>query len=179
MGELDSRIQNRQRVFEGAKFAVDVVDLLGRSGDTHRREIVVHGGAVVVLAITEDGRLVMIRNQRFAVGRELWELPAGTLEEGEDPAACARRELIEETGYRAARIEPLTAFYTTPGICTERMHAFLAADLEHVGQQLEDGEQIRVELLPRPTVLQMVRDGQIDDAKTLAVILFQHLLHDA
>lgn len=175
MGELDERIQNRQRVFEGAKFAVDVVDLIGRSGRTQRREIVVHGGAVVILAITDDDRLVLIRNQRFAVGREIWELPAGTLELGEDPADCARRELEEETGYRAGHIEPLTDFYTTPGICTERMHAFLARDLEHVGQRLEDGEAITVEPLPRSDVLQMIREGRIDDAKTIAIILFEHV----
>lgn len=175
MGELDQRIEKRQRVFEGVKFAVDVIDLRGQSGQTMKREIVVHGGAVVILAVTEDDRIVLIRNQRFAVGREIWELPAGTLEPGEDPADCARRELEEETGYRAATIEPLSDFYTTPGICTERMHAFLARDLKHVGQQLEDGEAISVEPLPRQDVLEMIRDGRIDDAKTIAMILFEHL----
>ncbi|MEX0742431.1 MAG: NUDIX hydrolase [Phycisphaeraceae bacterium] len=175
MGELDHRVHNRERVFEGTKFAVDVVDLVGRSGDTLHREIVVHSGAVVILALTADEELVLIRNQRFAVGKEIYELPAGTLEAGEDPADCAGRELLEETGYRADTIKQLTSFYTTPGICNERMHAFLATGLHHEGQQLEDGEHITVETIPRKRVLEMIQNGEIEDAKTIAMILFQQL----
>jgi len=166
-----------KRVFTGAKFAVDRVHLTGRDGRTVERELVVHPGAVIVLPVLDDGRVVMIRNQRFAVGERLWELPAGTLEPNEPAADCAGRELIEETGYRADRIEPLTRFYTSPGFTNEEMHAFLATGLTHVGQQLEATEQIEVEIRPMSQVLAMVREGEIADGKTIAALLHYHAFH--
>ncbi len=141
------------------------------------REVVVHPGAVTVLPILENGSIVMIHNFRHAVDRELLELPAGTLEPGEDPAACAVRELEEETGYVAKEVQPFCEFFTTPGIANERMQVFLATALTHRKQRLEDGEQIRVEVLPAKQVRQMVTDGRIQDGKTLA-ILGQYFLRD-
>jgi len=161
-------------VFEGAKFAVDRVGLTTNDGRTIQRELIVHPGAVVVLPVLDDGRIVMIRNTRFAVGEELWELCAGTLEAGEDPAACAGRELAEETGYKADHVAPLVTFYTTPGICNETMHAFVATGLRHVGQQLEPTEKIRVDPLPADQVMRMVERGEIRDGKTLATLLYFH-----
>ena len=109
-----------------------------RVGQTSvRRDVVVHPGAVVILPVLEDGRLVLIRNYRYPVEKELLELAAGTREPDETPLETARRELEEETGYRAGVIEPLTEFYTSPGILTERMYAFLATDLTEVGQNLQ------------------------------------------
>lgn len=161
-----------RRIFTGVKFAVDQITVPTRDGSTAVRERITHPGAVVVLPITQDDRVVMIRNHRFAVGQTLWELCAGTLEPPEPPAACAGRELIEETGYEAGRIESLCQFYTTPGMTNELMHAFVAHDLKHVGQQLEATEQIEVELVPRADVLQMVRTGEIVDAKSIAALLY-------
>ncbi|MHB1157459.1 MAG: NUDIX hydrolase [Phycisphaerales bacterium] len=162
----------RERIFTGVKFAVDRVPVRTHDGWTVMRELIVHGGAVLVLPIMDDGRVVMIRNQRFAVEKELWELCAGTLEAGEDPRKCAARELIEETGYEAKSIEKLCEFYTSPGMTNEWMRVFLARDLTHVGQRLEATEQIKVELCQWKDVLEMVRKGEIVDGKTIAGILY-------
>ncbi len=134
------------------------------------RDVVVHPGAVVVLPILDAQSILMIRNYRYAVEQELWELPAGTREEGESPIETARRELEEETGYRAGRIEPLMEFYTSPGICTERMHAFIARDLTKVGQNLQGDEQIVVERVGLDEVRAKIMDGDIQDGKTIAVL---------
>lgn len=134
------------------------------------RDIVVHPGAVVILPILDPGRIVMIRNYRHTVDATLWELPAGTREPDEPVIETARRELIEETGYDAGHLEPLTAFYTSPGILTERMHAFLATDLVPGRQALEHGEQISVEVVDLPRVKKLMTDGSIQDGKTLAVL---------
>jgi ADP-ribose pyrophosphatase len=134
------------------------------------REVVVHPGAVTILPVLEDGSIVMIHNFRHAVDQELVELPAGTLEPGESPADCAARELEEETGYVAGRIEPLCEFFTTPGITDERMLAFLATDLTPSQQNLDDGEEIRVEVMARERVRQQLAAGEFRDGKTIAIL---------
>jgi ADP-ribose pyrophosphatase len=169
---MANTIEKRTRLFDGVKFSVDKVELTTRDGQRVAREAVVHPGAVVVLPILDDGRVVMIRNHRFVVGEELYELCAGTLEPNEDPTDCAGRELIEETGYEAGSIEPLCGFYTSPGFCNERIYAFVARDLKHVGQQLEATENIIVEPLPPTDVLAMTKDGRIRDGKTIATLLY-------
>ena len=161
-----------ERIYTGVKFAVDRVRIAHREKGAVERELVVHPGAVIVLPVLDDGRVVMIRNHRFTVGETLWELCAGTLEPDEPARQCAGRELIEETGYRAGRIEPLTTFYTSPGFCNETMHAFVATELEAVGQQLEATEQIEVKLVAMDAVMAMARDGRIRDGKTLATLLY-------
>ncbi len=134
------------------------------------RDVVVHPGAAVILPILDDGRIVMIRNFRYTVGQELWELPAGTLEPGEAPIETARRELEEEAGYRAETLTPLTEFYTSPGICTERMHAFVATELKWVGQRLQGSEQIIVEVVEAAAARAMLLEGELVDGKTIAVL---------
>jgi len=134
------------------------------------RDFVHHSGAVVVLPVLADGSIVMIRNYRFAVGETLWELPAGLLETGENQADCAGRELIEETGFKAGKIEKLGQFYTCPGIADENMHAFLATDLMPGEQDLETYEQITVEILSEQKVRDMLLDGTIHDGKTIATL---------
>lgn len=171
---LPDSLRLSQRVFQGVRFDVHAVEEAGRDGRRHRREVVVHPGAVVVLPLADRHHVVMIRNERFAVGATLWELPAGTLERGEDPAVCAGRELLEETGYRAGLIVPLTNFYTSPGICTERMWAYLARDLVLRGQELDQTEKITVALLPLARAMRMMESGEIRDGKTIATLLFYH-----
>ena len=134
------------------------------------RDVVVHPGAVVLLPILDDGRIVMIRNYRYAVETELWELPAGTIEPGEEPIETARRELEEEAGYRAGRVRPMMEFFTSPGILTERMYAFLATDLKPVGQKLEAGERIVSHAVEVSVVRDRLMGGDIVDGKTIAVL---------
>jgi ADP-ribose pyrophosphatase len=119
----------------------------------------------------EGRRVVMIRNRRPAVGKVLWELPAGTLEPPEAPETCAARELAEETGYRAATIEPLGRFYTTPGMTDELMWAFVATGLSEVGQRLEADEDLAVEPVAPGRVLAMIDSGELMDGKSVASIL--------
>ncbi len=139
------------------------------------REIVVHPGAVLVLPLLTATEVVLIHNYRYAVDRELLELPAGTLDPGEDPAACAARELEEETGYRAGRLEPMGEFYTTPGFTDERMWCFVAHELKRTAQCLDAGERIRPEVVPLTRAIEWIRDGRIVDGKTIALLLRYHL----
>ena len=140
-------------------------------GQLRPREVVEHSGSVVILPMIDANHVCLIENFRIAVGRTLIELPAGTLEAGEDPAECAQRELIEETGYRAGRIVPLCEFLVSPGILSERMYAFLATDLTAGPMALEAGEQIVTRLAAWPDALAMAADGRIEDAKTLVSLL--------
>src|SRR5437867_5841802 len=141
---LSSPGAKRTILHRGRKFDLEMVELPGPGGRTLKREVVRHPGAVVILPILDPGRLVLIRNQRPALGKEIWELPAGTLDPGEAPEACAKRELIEETGYKAASLTPLGRFYTSPGFSDELMFAYAAAGLTHVGQALEEDEHLTV-----------------------------------
>lgn len=163
-------MQDTETLLRTPKFDVERRFIRLADGRQVERQVIVHPGAVVVLPVLEDGRIVMINNHRFAVGRTLLELPAGTLEADEDPAACAGRELEEETGYRCRRIEPLCDFYTSPGILSERMYAFVASDLEHVGQRLEAGEEIEVAIEPADKIRQLLIGGKLKDGKTIAVL---------
>jgi ADP-ribose pyrophosphatase len=152
------------------KFVVERRQVRLQDGRLVAREVIVHPGAVVILPILADGSIVMIRNYRFAAEDTLLELPAGTLEAGEDPRYAAARELEEETGYRAEQVEPLCEFYTSPGILSERMRAYLATGLSEVGQNLDDTEEIEVEIMRPDKIRQLIIDGQLTDGKTIAVL---------
>ena len=163
-----------RRVWAGRRIAVDLVPEPGAidaDGRPLPRELVRHPGGAVILPRLDDGRLVLIRNRRLSVGQWLWELPAGTRGPGEDLAEVARRELEEETGFRARRIEAFGCLHTTPGFTDERIDAFLAEGLEPGPQRLDAGESIQVEPRPVETVLAMIDDGRITDAKTVALVL--------
>jgi ADP-ribose pyrophosphatase len=138
----------------------------------HVKETVQHPGAVAVLPLLDDERVCLIRNYRVAVGKTLIELPAGTLEPGEDPAVTAARELSEETGFRAATVEKLREFTMSPGILNERMHLFLARGLQSGPSALEPGEIIETLVVPWAEAMRMVFDGTIEDAKTLVGLLY-------
>jgi ADP-ribose pyrophosphatase len=155
------------------KFEVFRRPIRTSGGEERTYEIIAHPGAVVMLPLLDGGRkVVLIRNYRYAVERELWELPAGTLDRpGEDPIAAAARELEEETGYQAGVLRPLGRFYTSPGILTELIRAFVASDLKKTQQRLEATEQIRVEVVDFAESIRMIRDGRIEDAKTIVTLL--------
>ena len=160
---FSSSLKDSKLVFRGTRFEVRSLG---------KRDVVIHPGAVVILPLLDDEHILMIKNERFAVGETLWELPAGTLEPREHPDATASRELVEETGYEAKKIEPLTNFYTSPGICNERMFAYIAQDLSYVGQKLDETEKITVEVVEWKKIREMIRNGEIHDGKTLTTLLF-------
>jgi ADP-ribose pyrophosphatase len=141
-------------------------------GRQHAREVIEHPGAVGIVPMVDDDHVCLIRNFRVAVGRWLIEVPAGTLEPGEPPLVTASRELIEETGFRAGQITPLCELLFSPGILHERMHLFLATQLTPGETRLEIGEQIERLITPWEEALSMIERGEIEDAKTVAALLF-------
>lgn len=159
-------------LLEARRFRVVRKSYATRDGATHDREIVLHPGAVAVVPILDDGRVCLIQNYRTAVDETLIELPAGTLEPGEDPLETAHRELTEETGYRAARMDLLKSFYMSPGILQERMHLYRATGLTDGEAHLDQGEQIDRLEVPWPDAMAMAYDGRIQDAKTLIGLFF-------
>ncbi len=173
-------VESVERAFEGDLFSVEVLTVRDADGSVRRREVVRHPGAVVVVPVIRgsDGRpdqLVMINNRRIAVGRQLWEFPAGKLEPNEDPEHAAARELEEETGYQAATLSFLGHFFSSPGFADERMRVFLAESLRPGPQRLQPGENIEVEPLDVDRVQRMIIDGTIEDAKTIAAMyLWRH-----
>ncbi len=154
------------------RFDVVQVDWPKRGGGEQTRGVAWTFDAVVILPVTQTGEVVLLEQFRPALNRTIWELPAGTMEPGEDPAQAAARELHEEAGYQAAKLTPLLAFHPAPGFVTEKMHAYLAEGLTHVGQQLEDTEQIQPHVLPMSRVQTMLTQGQIQDAKTALTLLY-------
>ena len=159
-------------LFTAKRFRVVRVVQETPDGTPHTREIVRHPGAVAILPVLDDGRIVLIENYRVSSRQTLVELPAGTLEPGEDPQQAAVRELAEETGYRAGRIQPLTVFYTSPGILDELMHLYLATAVVPGATSLDPGEDIRPLVVTLGEALEMVRDGRIRDGKSLAGLLY-------
>ncbi len=163
-------------VFEGKRIRVEAGKAKLPNGRVVYKEVVRHPGAVVVLPLikAEDGKelIVMVRQYRYPVDEWIYELPAGTIERGEDPARTALRELLEETGYRADTLVKLVSFYTTPGISDEVMHAFLATGLVKEEQSLEEDELLTVEHVELERVLEMIKSNKIKDGKTIATILY-------
>jgi ADP-ribose pyrophosphatase len=145
-----------------------------RSDGDRPLDVIVHPGAAVILPLISDDEIVFVRNQRLAVGRELLELPAGTLKAGESPRECARRELEEETGYSPGALTELVRFYSSPGFCTELMHVFVARELTRGTASPEPGEELTVVTLRLEEALRSIRDGRICDAKTMAALLYWH-----
>jgi ADP-ribose pyrophosphatase len=150
-----------------------LIDVTVERWGEHEREIVEHPGAVAIVAIDREGMLTLVRQRREAARTQLLELPAGTLEEGEAPLACARRELEEETGLTGGSWCEEAAFYTTPGFCRERMHLFFAEELERGDASPESDEELEVVRWARAEIAAKV--GEIEDAKTLAgLLLYLH-----
>jgi ADP-ribose pyrophosphatase len=164
-----------ENLLQTPRFRVERLQRKLADGTLKQREIVRHPGSVVIVPLLNDCRVCLIRNFRMAVDRPLVELPAGTLEQGEQPADCAARELIEETGYRAGRLERLTSFYAAPGILDEHMHLFLATDLTPGPPQREAGEEIENLIVSWDEALAMIEHGEIRDAKTMVGLMFQQL----
>jgi ADP-ribose pyrophosphatase len=165
-----------ERVYSGRILDLEVDRVRLPSGGKAFREVVRHRGAVVVLPILDDGRVVLVRQFRYPMGEVLLELPAGKLDPGEGPDRCAARELEEETGWRAEDIVDLGWFYTTPGFTDEVLHAFAATGLEPSGDHQPDpDEAIEIVTMTVGEALAACREGTVRDSKTIATILLAQL----
>lgn len=163
---------SREEIFQGALLAVRRERVRLADGRLATREIVGHAPAVAVLALHADDRVLLVRQFRKPLEEALWEVPAGKMEPGEDPETCARRELAEEAGVTAARWTRVGKIATTPGFCDEVIHLFRAEDLRRVeGVAADPDEALEVAAVPWPEVLEMVKRGEVWDAKSLCLIL--------
>ena len=159
-------------LLETPRFRVVQIKEPRTDGTVGKRQVVRHPGAVTILPDLEDGRVCLIRNRRASVNKSLLELPAGTLEPGEDPVDCASRELAEETGYRSRSMKPIHEFFLSPGILDERMHLFHAQKLVPGSPEREPSEQIENVILSWEESIHLIQTGQIEDAKTIVGLLY-------
>jgi ADP-ribose pyrophosphatase len=166
------RILSSRSVYRGRVVQLDVDRIVEPSGKEVEREIVRHPGAAVLLPVTDDRRVVMIRQFRYAVGETLLEVPAGTIDPGETPEETAARELVEETGYHPGRLEKLAEFFPSPGILAERMHLFLATELEKREASPEADESLELVEFPWERALALEPGKELRDAKTIVALSF-------
>src|SRR5215207_2779091 len=160
------KILNSQKVFDGRVFKV-TVDTVSEGELTYQREVVHHPGSAVIVPVHDDGTVALVRQYRHPAVRYLLELPAGTLDDGERPEIGAARELQEELGLIAARLEKLSEFFVSPGFLEEKMWVYLATELSEGKQKLDDDEVIDIVRLPIADALEMITSGEIQDAKTI------------
>jgi ADP-ribose pyrophosphatase len=168
---MNYKVIKSKNIFKGIVFDVKLDLLEYDSGNEGRREVIHHNGGAVVLPITNDGKLVLIKQFRYPLQEVLIEAPAGKLEVGEGPLTCATRELTEETGYSAKRVIPLGKISTTPRFCDEILHLYLAQDLIAGKHNREEGEYgMEVFEYTMDEVDEMIKSGKIIDSKTIAAI---------
>jgi ADP-ribose pyrophosphatase len=175
MSNLTEHKLESQTVFAGKILTVRCDRVRLPDGREATREVVGHPGAVAVVPVTAAGEVVLVRQYRYPIGQELLEVPAGKLDKGEAPEDCAYRELEEETGYRAGRMEHLATFYTAPGFTDEIMHLYLARDLSKTTQNTDGDEFISVEYYKPAQLKALLADKKIIDAKTIVGILMAGL----
>lgn len=162
---LDSKV-----VYEGKVITILRDDVEVADGHKSFREVVLHSGGVVIVALKNDNTILMVKQYRYPLKHVNLELPAGKLEIGEDPDEACKRELEEETGYRAKSWKSLGFINTTPGICTEKLYLYLAKDLEFVGEHPDEGEIIKTFEYNLDDVFSMINNGEINDAKTICAL---------
>lgn len=169
--DLIEKPVSSERIYDGAMINVrrDTVTL--PNGRKASREVVEHPGAVAIVPVTADGRVVMVRQFRHPVGQVLLEIPAGKLDPGEQPDDCARRELEEETGFAAKNLKRLAAIYTGPGFSNEIIHLYLASGLTAAARHPDEDEFLAVESYDRDQLKKMLAAGALRDAKTLVGLL--------
>ncbi|MFC4767238.1 NUDIX domain-containing protein [Effusibacillus consociatus] len=159
-----------KKIFEGKIISLQIDTVTLPNGKQATREIVRHPGAVAILAITNENRVILVRQFRKACGRSLVEIPAGKLEPGEDPAECAKRELLEETGYRAENWRHLHSMFTSPGFADELIHLYVATGLTMGEQQLDADEFLDLMKADRAEVERLLATDEIADAKTITAL---------
>ena len=169
---LAEKKSSRKEIFDGVivNLVVDTVTL--PNGATATREMILHNGAVCVVPITDDGRIIMERQFRYPFNEVIWEIPAGKIDKGEtDPLAAARRELREETGYEAENMEFIGMYYPSPAILSEKIYMYVATGLKKGEQELDEDEFLDVQELPLDTAIEMILKNEIPDGKTQAAVL--------
>ncbi|HEX5966573.1 MAG TPA: NUDIX hydrolase [Pyrinomonadaceae bacterium] len=164
------KIISSQKVFTGRIFNV-TVDTVREGELTYQREVVHHHGSAVILPVFDDGTVALVRQYRHPAVRYLLEAPAGTLNDGERPEDGAARELQEELGLTAGRLEKLSEFFVSPGFCEEKMWVFLATELTEGRQQPEEDEVLEVVRIPIGEALEMISSNEIQDAKTIIALM--------
>lgn len=159
-----------KRIYDGKilSLRVDTVELPDKTRS--KRELVEHSGGVAVVAITAEKELLLVRQYRKAMEKELLELPAGKLDQGEPALDCALRELREETGYEAQSMELVASFYTAPGFCNEKVYIYQAGGLQYRGMDLDEGEFLELERVSIDSIDQII--GKVEDAKTLIALYY-------
>lgn len=168
---IEEKTLKSERIYEGKiiNLRVDTVELPHKKYS--KREIVEHPGAVSILALTKDEKIILVRQFRKPVEEFLLEVPAGKIESNEDPGDCAFRELKEETGYIAANIKKILEFYTTPGFCNEVMHLYLARNLQEGIANPDEDEYIEAVYLSLEEAMDKIKNGEIKDSKTIVAIM--------
>ncbi len=167
----EQKVIESQTVFKGRAVSLKIDTVLLPSGRKTTREIVEHSDCVAVVPVRDNGKLVMVRQFRHATGKELLEIPAGGIEEGEDPVSCVRRELQEEIGFYPNEVRPLGGFYSAPGFCTEYLYLFVAKSLRPSRLIAEDTDEIKIVEIDSAEVPSLISSGEICDAKTIAGLL--------
>jgi ADP-ribose pyrophosphatase len=160
-----------REIFRGSTVRLDVDRVRLPNGKEMDFEIIHHVGAAAVVPILPSGEVLLVRQYRYATGGYLLEIPAGKLDPGEGPEACARRELSEETGHRPGELTPLGWIWTTPGFTDEKIWLYLATDLEETRQELEDDEILTLEKIPLEEAVARAASGEIHDSKTVCALL--------
>jgi ADP-ribose pyrophosphatase len=169
---LGRRVSTR-RVFEGRIFAVDVDEVQEPGGPTVTREVTRHRGSVGILPVTDDDQVVLVRQYRYPPDAFVWEIPAGRLEPGEEPAVAAARELEEEVGLHPGHLEPVTSYLTSPGFCDEVVHLFRATALTPVPARPDEDERIEVGRFPATELRALIARGDVCEAKTMLALLLE------
>jgi ADP-ribose pyrophosphatase len=168
---LPPELIESQSIFKGLVFNVERDRLREENGCEIIREVVRHAGGAGCLPLFDDGRVALVKQYRHPARRELLEIPAGKIEANETPVECAAREVEQEIGFRAGRIQQLAEFYSTPGFCEERLYVYLATELEQTGQNLDHDEFVEIVYLPLGEAVAMAERGEIEDSKTIIALL--------
>ena len=168
--DFEEKTLDSQVVYDGKVMTVIKDNIVTSDGHKSFREVVIHSGGVVIVALKDDQTILLVNQYRYPLKHTNLELPAGKLEIKENPDFAAKRELEEETGYRAKTWKSLGYINTTPGICTEKLYLYLAKDLEFVGEHPDEGEIIKCEEYKIKDVFDMIKNGRINDAKTICAL---------
>ena len=171
MDFYEKTVQSKE-IYNGRIIRVRVDQVELPSGLNSQLEIVEHSGGIAIIAVTPEGQLLMVEQYRKPVEQVLLELPAGKLESGEEPRVCARRELSEETGYQAGKLDYLFSFYTSPGFSNELLHLFRADDLQEVEAVPDQDELLKVVRLNKDEIIPLLQAGKIRDGKTITGLLY-------